>query len=655
MKAIKYIISFCIIFVGMLIIGESQIFRLDNFYTEFDNTTLYLQPDTTDKEMVNDIFNSAGRNKVEVFTFKRSPRSTFLTEYNIYGTSGTEKYINENLNIFERKYTSLFLGNINFTFNDLENITGIKNVHDFYIIGSKEQVHQFKMDLIDKYAGNHPKEGYISNELRNTIVSIWLLITSIILLLSFYDVILQKKENLIKVSMGERISKIIWKNILLDSFVFVLLFTIVLYILSKYTDVFFRFDISLALFSILLFLNALLYLNLYFYNLKEVFSNVKGSKKLLSLNYSLKFVTAIITIFIISSNVALIFESYSLYKQKTFFEDHADYFYTRLEYHQMLNSDSSTDVGSNKSTIVQGKFYRGFFEKYDATLLASTDGLLNGKGIIANKNAFDYLSSEIKELKDLPLNKKIYVFLPEKLLDTTTLDYIDLTLRFYFGDNVTDDDYDVIYYNDNVDIISIDENYTYGSKLIENPIIVYNNGTANTLQMDDDSQVTYATEIMYKISSNDEFNRFVEEHDLTDHIVTKTNVLENYENKWTIAKRVLYINFIFSILILFLEFIIISSIIKLEYEVNAIELSIKKIMGHSILGKNRKIILMTVITTILSILSAVIVALIIKLDDIYYLATGGIIILLLELTVILFFIRKIENAKIQKILKGGNI
>lgn len=103
MKAIKYIISFCILFISMLIIGESHNFYLNDFYTKFDNTTMYLQPNTTDEEMVSDILNSAQNNEVEVFAFIRSPRSTFLIEYDIYGTSGVEKFINENLNIFERE------------------------------------------------------------------------------------------------------------------------------------------------------------------------------------------------------------------------------------------------------------------------------------------------------------------------------------------------------------------------------------------------------------------------------------------------------------------------------------------------------------------------------------------------------------------------
>lgn len=659
MKRIKFIISFLVLFIGMLIIGESHIFYLNNFYTGFYKTTLYLQDGTINKEMVRDILNSAAHNKVEVFAFITSPRSSFLTEINIYGTSGVEQHINENLNIFEQKYTSLFLGARNFKFYNLENIPGIENIHDFYLIGSKEQVRQFKRELINKYAGNFPKQGYTSKELNNNIGFIWLLIAITILLLSCYDVILQKKENLIKISMGEKISRIIWTNILLDSVVLVLIFIVVFYALSKVTYVYFGLNISLLLFVTLIFLNALLYLNLYSYNLKEVFSNIKVSEKLLTINYGLKTVTVIITIFIISSNVALIFESYSLYKQRPFFEQYADYYYTRLTFKPIINSDGSINSRLDETARVQEAFYRKFFTKFDATLISRIFNTLDAKTVLANKNAFDYLSSKIKELRNLSLNKDIYFLLPKKMLgNSEMINSLNDTVKFYAGDSFNYD-YDIIYYDDNVNIVRIDEFNINGSELVKNPVIIYNNISANTIksQIDDDSvkfvHSDYAHDVMYKIT--DEFNQFIVEHGLTNEFNGKMNVFEEYQNHWRIAKKVLYMNLIFSILVLFLEFIIISSIIKLEYEVNAIELSIKKVMGYSMLEKNNKIILITAITTILSILLAIIIAIILKLDKVYYLATGGIVVSILELSVIVFYLNKIENTQIQKILKGGNL
>lgn len=661
MKRIKYIISFCVIFIGILIIGESHILCLDNFYTQYDNTTLYLQTGMTSEEMVNDILNAAAVNEVEVFTFKTSRPSISSDKYDIYGTSGAEKYINENSSIYEKKYTSLFLGNVSFEFNDIKSIQGIENIHDYYIIGSKEQVHQFKMDLIDKYGGNHPKQGYVDNESRNNTVAIWIIIISIILLLSFYDVISRKKENIVRVSMGEKISKIIWENVLLDSLVFIVSFIVIVCILSRYTDVFFYFNISIILFTILLCFNGLLYLNLYFYDLKEVFSNSKSSKKLLSLNYGLKLVTTIITIFVISSNIAFISESYSLYKQKPFFKNHSDYYYIKLGYKPIQNSDGSFNDRWDETVNVQATFYREFLEKYNATTIKNISSFLGTGGISANKNSFEYLSSKIDELKDVNLDKDIYFILPEKTKDKSKIiETLDVLIKFTEGYDFTYD-YHVIYYHDNINIVGIDEDTIYGSNLVKNPIILYNNTSPNgAKQQNEDiySSVLKADDLndtMYKISSDDEFDKFLYENNLQDQIVIKTNVLEKYENSLVIAKRILYINLVFSILVLLLEIIIINSIIRLEYEVNAIELSIKKVMGYSILEKNKKIILMTVVTTISSIVVAVVGATIMNLQEALYLVVGGFVILILELFVIIFHIEKIENSKVQKILKGGNL
>ncbi|MEA4826956.1 MAG: DUF1430 domain-containing protein [Clostridium sp.] len=520
------------------------------------------------------------------------------------------------------------------------------------------------MDLISKYAGNHPKQGYIDKESRNNTIAIWILIITIILLLSFYDIISHKKENVIRISMGEEISKIIWNNILLDSLVFVIIFIGVLSALSKYTYVFFNIKISIISFIILLCINGLLNLNLYFYDIKKVFSNEKGSKNLLSLNYGLKLVTTIITILIISSNMVVISECYGFYKQRSFFKEHSDYNYINFKSTLVRNSDGSTNDSLGEIASVQAPFYREFFEKFHATTLKNISDFLQSEGVLANKNAYKYLSSKIDELRDIDLDKEIYFLLPKNMKgNSEIINTLKAYIKFNEGDNFIYD-YDVIYYNDNIDIVGIDRDIVYGSESLKNPVIIYNNLSADKVKIQNNDinqdvrRLDYLKDTIYKISSDEdliEFNKFLAAHNLQYENVNKTNALKKYENSWIIAKRILYINLVFSILILLLEVIIINSIIRLEYEVNAIELSIKKVLGYSILEKNSKIILMTVITTILSILIAIIIAIIMKLNEAYYLALGGFIILILELTITTLYIHKIENSKIQKILKGGTL
>ena len=662
MKRIKYIISFCIIFIGLLIIGESHIFYLDNFYNQYANTTLYLQNDTTSDEMIADIVNSATSSEVEVFTFVRSQPNSSLTEYDIYGTLGVEKCINQNSNIFKRKYTSLFLGDINFKFNNIDSIPDIKNQNEYYIIGSKNKVNQFKMNLIDKYAGNHPKQGYPDKESEKNIIAIWILVISIILLFSFYDVISQKKEAIIRMTMGEKINTIALKNILLDSFVFIVSFILILSTLSRYTYVFFNFKISIILFVVLLCINGLLYLNLYFYNIKEAFFNGQSSKKLLSLNYGLKLVTTIITIFIISSNMAFIFQSYTFYKQKTFFQDHSDYYHIKFMYKPIKDSNGSINDRFDKSINVQETFYKEFFKEFNAIALKNISEVVSVKTISANRNAFNYLSSKIKEFSYSNLDKDFYFILPDRMKGN--LEIIDELKQSIPSSNSANFvcNYDVVYYHDNINIVGMDEDYIYGSDLVKNPAIIYNNMSADQVEnqsaLKSIGSIDEIYDVMYKISSDDQydkFNNFIVKNNLKGQIVQKINVLEKYKNIWVIAKRILYINLVFSILVLLLEIIIINSIITLEYKVNAVELCIKKILGYSILQKNKGIIIMTVITTMVSILIAVIINIIMKTEKGYYLALGGISILILESSVITFYIHKVENSEIQKILKGKSL
>lgn len=658
MKTIKYIVSFCILFIGLLIIGESHTFRLNNFYTEFHNTTLYLQPNTTEEEMIRDTLRSAERHGVEIFTFVRSTPSLFQTKYDLYGTPGVKRYLDTNLDIQEKSYESLFLEDIRFQFHDFATVPGLDTIHDFYIIGSLEKATAFKIALIDKYAGNHPKEGYTDQESRNTIIAIWLLMMSIVLLLTYYDVLFQKKENLIRVSMGESTGGMMWRNVLADTVVFTALFAAVVLFLAPSTSVYFGFRISLTLFAALIVFNALLYLNMYVYNLKEVFSNSKGgSKKLLALNYGLKLVTVIVTIFVISGNVAVLYESYQLYKMKSFFENYSDYSYVRLNHRLVVDSDGNITNRMSDTNTVEQTFYKQFFHSANATLLSDMDGLVNGNALIANRNAYDYLSRNIKELTNEDLTKDIYLLVPEQMPVTDELiaSFQD-SLRLYEGESFAYE-YEVIPYKGRVELVSIEVNLPYGSEILKNPVIIYNNKTAEQVEnrpVDPERFFPFIEEIMYKVS-DDEFDRFVQEHGMSREIVRKTNVLDKYNHSWNLAQRVLAINLIFSTLVLLLEFIIIVTIIKLEYEVNAIELAIKKVLGHSLPAKHRKLVLMTLVTSVLSIGAAVTAALVLELNNVSHLAFGGIVLLGLELSVIFFYIRKIENARIQNTLKGGNL
>lgn len=668
MKSIKYTILFCIFFVGALIIGESQIFRLDHFYTPFRYTSLYLQYDQQEQDMIQDTLQAAEQHDVEVFTFIKSQGPDGITDIKIYGSPNIQQMVGKVSHVVSRTYRTLFLEDLRFSFHSLKQLQGIKDVHDFYIIGNAVQADRFKTELINTYAGNFPQPGYSYMDTTYTMNGIWFLMIVIALLFTYYDILAQKKEHLIRLSMGERASSIIWSNITKDTCAFIIMWLIISGILSPLTSAPLDSIISWIGLGLLLFINALLYICLRSYQVREALSNsYSSSRKLLSISYALKLVSIVITIFVISSNLVLIAEGYRLYKQKPFFEKYKDYSYIQLLYRPVMNSNGIPDPKWEESELLRAELYKRHYKQADATMLVMIHELLKEKlpTILANSNAIDDIKLAIPDLQNKDLHKEtVYIVMPSSLTDSeASLNEIKETYRFLEG-REPPANMEVIYYKNEVQLTAINENHIYGSELVNNPIIILVNTLPSTVTDSSEEQyhpnrATFLSEILYAMT-DEEFNQFASRHHLTDTnaLFSKTNALQKYDESWTAAKQLLYINTIFTILVLLLEALIITSIIKLEYQVNALELSIKKVIGYSIWEAHRKIIIITILTTVVSITLAIFIILFLDRNSTTYISFmlgGGLLLLLTELVTIVFYIRRMEQLNIQRVLKGGNI
>lgn len=661
MKKIKFIISFILILLGFFITGESYQLYLDNFETSSYSTTLFLNgsPNNTEQKMVEDITKASEQNSVQVFTIVSDVKSMLLSERRIYGTTGIDKYIQDHYQIQEKSYPSLLSGTKKVVFHPLEDLVNnedLASISQYYLIGDKDDILNFKDSLNGVYAGNFPQEGYDSSGKVN-IFFVWFLISIVLLFLSYYDIILQKKESFIRISLGERTSSIILKNITLDTIMYSVIFFVIFFTLQHHTSTFFHLNISSGVFISMLFFNALIYFTLYFYNLKEALAGTKSSRKLLIMNYALKILSVVISLTIVSSNIAVIVEGVQFYQQRSFFKEHADYFYVKMQY--SLTPGQDEDHSLEDSFLVTETFYRKFFKDFDATQLV-TSGVLGNNVMLANQNSITYLQEHIDELSNINSQKELYFILPQHMRNDTNL-ISQLKNSFELVEqNEFRYDYDIIYYVGNPKIICIDEFSLNGSFYMESPIIIYNNmdlsenvDSANASHFRWD----YAHDILYKLSP-DQFASYVAEHstDTNKLHYQLTNALEKYEYQWSIIKRTLYLNVILTLLILFLEFFIITTILRLEYEVNAIELSIKKVLGYTVWQKNRKILLITVIPTLLGIVAALILRMFIDVEQYYkYLIYGSLLILIIEPFIILSYIRKLERTNVQKILKGGSL
>lgn len=664
MKNIKFLISAIIIALGFIIIGELHHLYLDNFMNGITFTTLYLQSNISEKDMKEDILKSAEDNNIIFFVLQSDVKSTFKKEFYIYESKEKiQKYLNTEFDIEEKEYKSIFSGSLKFHYENYKNISDqlLLENHFYYLVGENKNIHNFKMELIDKYAGNHPIYHTKSKESRNTVVAVWLIIYILLFILTIYDSMLQQKEIYIRVIFGENIYRLILKNIFLDSGIYIGIFFLSFSFLKQFTMNEFNKNISFLVFGIFIFINSLQYFRWMFLDITNVLKKGMFSTKVLCATYIAKSISIVFAILIIAANINGILESIEYASQKSFFEKNKDYFYTNLDYKEIIGENGLPveDYGIVMQVSAKMKeiFYQKYFDKFSPIILVYFGEIEDYDVILANTNATDYLFEEIPELKDKVTQEGYYYIMPEEIKESIDIrNGIDLKMENYDTKDALNDR-KVISYSGSKKILNIDELSPNGSKYCTNPIIVlntikpiYNSNKITEFVF----KTTFEHDILYKIDQN-EFNQFIKEYGLENHFHALTNAYEKYQYNWLVMKRICYMNFMFCLLILFLEFIIIKTIINLEFKINAVELSIKKVFGYSYIQRYKQIMFISTVGSLICIIIGVILGAYLDMNFVRSIAISGILIYILDFAAIRFAIEKNERANISNILKGGYV
>lgn len=661
MKKLKFLIDAVLMLLGFTIVGELHHFYLDNFMNGITSTTLYLQSNTSENEMKQDALKSAKDHDVVFFVLQTEVKSTFEKEFCIYqNCDEIQKYLDAEYDIEEKNYKSLFSGVLKFYYDDYENISDelLLENHTYYVVGKNEDIQAFKMELINKYAGNHPRYGEKNNESRNTVFIIWLIIYMLLFVLTGYDQLFQQKEVYIRASFGERIYRSILKNIFLDIGVFAGVFLLSFCFLKQFTMAEFYKQISYTAFGIFLVFNSMIYFRWIFLDIKNVLKKRMFSERILLAAYIVKSFTIIFTVLITSANITVILESLEYASQRDFFEEHKDYFYTNLEYKEIIGDNGlpveDYDLVMEESSKMREVFYQKFFDRFKPIILAYLGEAEGHDIILVNKNTTEYLFEVFPELESKLNHEGYYYIIPGEMENQENVcSNIDFRMENFEDKNIFKDR-KIIAYSGRKKVLNIDELSMNGSQYSINPIIVLN--TINPVYQPDSIRpyifkMNYEHDVMYKIDE-EMFGQFVEEYGLENHFHTVTNVYEKYEYNWLVLKRLLYINLIFSLLMLFLELIIIRTIISLEFKINAMDLSIKKILGYSYLQRYRQILLISVLGSFLCFLAGIIVGQYIGMSSTLCIALSGMSIFMIDMSVIRSAIEGNERMNIPNILKG---
>lgn len=642
--------------VGFLFIGEQFIYHLDGFYESYyrvNFTFVDVSENTTNEEIIDEFLETAHKYEVDFFVVDSEIVSDSKKVITIYGTPSGNKSIQER-EFSSGVYSSLVSGRTQVQFKSIKEITDIRAFQHFYFIGGEEafeNIVDFSKKLIDKYSGGYPRIHGSNSGLYLNLSYIWCSIFLMMLIATFYEVLVKKKELIVRTIMGYNLTIFLWKTIVSDFLITGAIFIIVPLCIGMYTNVFFRFDFVGMLYGGYVIVNMAVYSLILQIDLKKDLANTRNTGVFICVTYVIKVITLFVVIFILSGNMILLVQGVNYWNQRQFFETHKDYDYYQLSYKNSNLSRSFED-----SDYVMQKFHKEFEEESLMYIDLSGNLGLEYPILLVNSNALKEIEEmNPKMFKDEVEFKegKVYYLVPEELSnDEVTIDLGEEVYDFYsYKKNTTKE---LIVY-DKLDIVGVNKfKNIFRSFEHHNPLIIVDNTELDISYNESSRQIYYEYDVMYNLPE-EAFYEFVQRNNLNKQIVKKTNVYELYEQNWQVIKRSLKLVSVLSILLLVTEIFITFFVIRLDYRSNAMLYVIKKLLGYSSINRNKRILIVSGASVSICIVIAVIVNVIANKNYGIYLCISACVIFGLEILYIYGVIKHIESQNIVRVLKRGKI
>lgn len=639
--------------LGILLLGELQINFLGRF-TDFFDKVNYTIPSGISESYANETISyKAKENNLISFSVEYKYNSLINRKIIIYtDNSETKDYLKRYYNIREGNYNSILSGKTEISFESLSKYK-TDNTKAVYIIGNKNDEISFWSEISDNYSSSRIYYGQKNNEGLNDAVTVWTVVGAVILVLTLYDAFSRRRETFLRIILGEKRISLWLKNVFEDSLIFSVEFITLIFALKRLTASDYRIDISIRAFAVILVMNSLILLLMFSGNYKKVLSNTKYTANLLVANYLVKATTAVILVLSIGVLIPVVENVVEYSKQSVLTDKYDNYYFTDLEY----SDASSDDFSSFKDELVataelNNSFYSAYKDK--TFILCEFTALTDDRypALVANHAAAEYLETCIPELAEVDFSKDYYILIPkniDKIIsdNLNTSDVITDAFSFYLGMQGVDFDdinYQEISYS-SAEIVYFDEMFDSMSSTVDSPVIFLD--CKGPIYADP----SFSQSILYDINKED-FNNFSEEKSMQNEIsrVTKLGDVRNYYTDTYNAE--LLFSACETIMWAVLEVLVISIIFRMEYSVNAVELSIKKVFGYSFLRRNGFLILMSLSSVVISFALGVAAIKMYNISSIGNMLLAGLAALIIDIIVLTINAAHFENRNIPRILKG---
>lgn len=669
MKSIKLSVFAILTLIGLLFVGELSLLNLDNFYNYYSMTNLYADnngSDVSNSEMIQDLCETGEKYGIDFFAVEYLWDKAYIYNYRIVGTQPALEHLRKS-GIKEGVNGSLFFEQEEVFFEDIKKGADISNLTTWYLVGDNEayeNMRSFKAELTNKYGGGFPTEPGRDESTFIAVCVVWGLIFSIILALSAYEVAYTKKENAIRYVMGENLIFSVFRSIIIDALSFTAILLLWIIVLKSVSNVMFKLNVTLTVFIAFIAINTLVNLMLLHIDYKRDLATSEGDNMLLAASYVFKVVLTVAVIVLLSINFTNIISAYKLYIQRDFFKDHAECSYYKMSYGVNAIADSNESgvitEYDDPDEIIYLKFYSNFASK--AYQFCDLSGYFDIKYpiVMLNKNAYDEVCYKSKQLAAFRENvgaNKVGILIPD-ILGGSNEDW-KILQEIPVGDFIGGD-YETwgkhTYKSEGMRIEAIHENGTqYSLREYKDPILIIDDTVTakGGIAHGYDSYCNY--DVMYDIS-RPEWEEFVNDHRIPDETISITNVLDEYNYEWAQKKRKMLLSIVLSLFLLIIESALIMTIIRMEYQFNAVEMAVMKVHGYSLYERNVRLIKTTIIFGTIGIIAALLLCILKEMHSLLLpVVVMGVMLCIAEILFIFIRAGSVEKHRVSTILKGEHI
>jgi len=644
----------------MVLGGEFYQKYLSEYTSQFYFFEIYCDSDKQQEQLCHDIQRLERQLDINVFTSLSSTDNAFLSSQHVYASKDTQEKIKTRYCVNEGRFNSVFSGTTQVEFKSLEKTVGKLNENKYYLIGDEGGIYQFFYVIHEGYETSYIHKGD-GGSANCFIVSVWIVFGLFLLLLTWLDIQFQKKECFVMISLGKSRGQLILKNIFTDTLSIAVIYSVLFTVLSRYTYLFYKQSQIIAILISVIVINAALYFTILSIDFKEVLYGANVNEVIISNCYLIKAIMMIVTVAVLSVNIILISSNAQLLTQYEKLDKFADYYFIEVNMYpeKSLNTDRIID-----SEIIKGQIFYELYIQDKATISVNEAVVDDFSILLINNNTFNFFNKT--ELTGKDFDKDICIFIPsncdikEKVVDFS-LEYV--TQIFNLPNNPT---YETVTYGKNGKALFLRSGervkIPLGFGIAENQVVIYINSSRIINTMTENNSATphvagIFKDIMFRVSQK-ELTEIEEKYNLknSSEFYFEYELVSQRFNKYKEPlTRIILLNTVISVFMLILEITLITSIVRFEYKVHAMEHAVKKILGYSIYRRNKILFLLSGYAAAIGIMTVIIGSLMYQYSKWYIVALTGISLFLFESLAIIISIHSFEKTAVPKILKGGSL